>query len=121
MLFRSSALAGSAPIDPLARAVWTADLTVMVPVMLMVGGLLWRRASLGYVAAAGLLLSFGMTSVVIAAMITLQPVLTGATIDGATVAGLLIFGAVSLTPLLTFARGTNRRHREAELSAQRGG
>ncbi len=114
----ATALSGGAPIDPLARGVWIADLTLGVPAMLIVGGLLWRRASLGYVAAAGLLLSFGMTSVVIAAMIALQPVLTGATIDGATVTGLLIFGAVSLTPLLPFARGTTRRHLEAEPSAQ---
>jgi len=55
----ATALGGSAPIDPLARGVWTADLTLGVPAMLMVGGLLWRRAALGYVAAAGLLLSFG--------------------------------------------------------------
>src|SRR5487761_2036066 len=96
----ATALAGGAPIDPLARGVWIADLTLGVPAMLIVGGLLWRRASLGYAAAAGLLLSFGITSVVIAAMIALQPVLTGALIDGATVIGLLVFGAVSLAPLL---------------------
>jgi len=58
---------------------------------------------------------------VIAAMVALQPVLTGAPIDGATVTGLFTFGAVSLTPLLPFARGTNRRHLEAEPSAHRVG
>ncbi len=89
--------------------------------MLIVGGLLWRRASLGYVAAAGLLLSFGLTSVVIAAMIALQPVLTGASIDGATAMGLLIFGAVSLTPLLLYARGQLADHVGLESSAQRAG
>jgi hypothetical protein len=89
--------------------------------MLIVGGLLWRRASLGYVAAAGLLLSFGMTSVVIAAMIALQPVLTGAPIDGATDMGLLIFGAVSLAPLLLFVRSTATRPVRAEPSPLRAG
>jgi len=117
----ATALAGGAPIDPLARGVWMADLTLGVPAMLIVGGLLWRRASLGYVAAAGLLLSFGMTSVVIAAMLALQPVLTGAPIDAATVMGLLIFGAVSLTPLLLFARGTDNRTVRAESTARRAG
>ena len=117
----ATALAGGAPIDPLARGVWIADLTLGVPAMLIVGGLLWRRVSLGYVAAAGLLLSFGLTSVVIAAMIALQPVLTGAPIDGATVVGLFIFGAVSWTPLLLFGRGTAIRHLEAEPRAQRAG
>ena len=117
----ATALAGGASIDPLARGVWVADLTLGVPAMLIVGGLLWRRVSLGYVAAAGLLLSFGLTSVVIAAMIALQPVLTGAPIDGATVMGLLIFGAVSWAPILLFARGTATRRVRAEPSAQRAG
>jgi hypothetical protein len=117
----ATALAGGAPIDPLARGVWLADLTLGAPAMLIVGGLLWRRASLGYVAAAGLLLSFGLTSVVIAAMLALQPVLTGAPIDGATVMGLLIFGAVPLTPLLLFARGTANRTVRAEPTARRTG
>jgi hypothetical protein len=117
----ATALAGGASIEPLARGVWIADLTLGVPAMLIVGALLWRRASLGYVAAAGLLLSFGMTSVVIAAMIALQPVLTGAPIDDAMVMGLLIFGAVSLAPLLLFARGTASRHLAAEPRAQRSG
>ena len=38
----ATALAGGAPIDPLARGVWIADLTLGVPAMLIVGGLLWR-------------------------------------------------------------------------------
>jgi len=117
----ATALAGGAPIDPLARGVWITDLTLGVPAMLIVGGLLWRRAALGYVAAAGLLLSFGMTSVVIAAMIALQPVLTGAPIDGATVVGLLIFGAVSLAPLLVFARGMASAHPQPEPRAPHAG
>jgi hypothetical protein len=117
----ATALAGGAPIDPLARELWIADLTLGVPAMLIVGSLLWRRASLGYVAAAGLLLSFGMTSVVIAAMLALQPVLTGAPLDGATVTGLLIFGAVSWAPLVLFTHGTGRRPVRAERSPQRAG
>jgi hypothetical protein len=117
----ATALAGGAPIDPLARGVWIADLTLGVPAMLIVGGLLWRRMSLGYVAAAGLLLSFGMTSVVIAAMLALQPVLTGAPIDAATVMSLLLFGAVSLPPLMSFARGTADRPVRAAPKTQRAG
>jgi hypothetical protein len=117
----ATALAGGTPINPLARGVWVADLTLCVPTMLIVGGLLWRRAALGYVAAAGLLLSFGTTSIVIAAMLALQPALTGAPIEGTTVTGLLMFGAVSLAPLPLFAGGTVSRHIEAELSPQRAG
>jgi hypothetical protein len=117
----ATALAGGTSIDPLARGVWLADLTLGVPAMLIVGGLLWRRMSLGYVAAAGLLLSFGMTSVVIAAMLALQPVLTGAPIDAATVMSLLLFGAVSLPPLMSFARGTANRPVRAAPKTQRAG
>jgi hypothetical protein len=89
--------------------------------MLIVGGLLWRRASLGYVAAAGLLLSFGTTSVVIAAMLALQPALIGAPIEGTAVTGLLIFGAVSLAPLVLFGRDPATGPVRAEPRAQRAG
>jgi hypothetical protein len=116
----TTAFATGARIDPPARGVWTADLTLAVPAMLVVGGLLWRRAALGYVAGAGLLLSFGMTSAVIAAMLGLQPLLTGAPIDGGTVIGLLIFGAVSLMPLLLYARGMASRRREIEPTQRAG-
>jgi hypothetical protein len=117
----ATAFATGARIEPPARGVWTADLTLAVPAMLVVGGLLWRRAALGYVAGAGLLLSFGMTSVVIAAVLGLQPLLTGAPIDGGTVIGLLIFGAVSLTPLLLYARARASRRPEIEPNVQRAG
>jgi hypothetical protein len=100
----ASALASGEAVDPHGRAVWIADLALVVPAMLVVGALLWRGSSVGYVAAAGLLLSFGLASVAIAAMMLLQPVLTGAAIDGATVMGLLVFGAVALAPLILFAR-----------------
>jgi hypothetical protein len=113
----ATALAGDEPIDPAERGVWTADLTLAVPAMLVVGGLLWRRAALGYVAAAGLLLSFGLTSVVIAAMIALQPLLTGAAIDAGTVIGLLVFGAVAWAPLLLYARGMASRRPESQPTA----
>jgi hypothetical protein len=117
----TTALAGGGPIDPVARGVWIADLTLAVPAMLIVGGLLWRRVSLGYVAAAGLLLSFGMTSVVIAAMMAIQPWLTQASTDAATVVGLLIFGAVSLAPILLFAGRADTRLVGAEPEAQGAG
>ena len=117
----ATALSGGGSIDPVARGVWIADLTLVVPSMLIAGALLWRRASLGYVAAAGLLLSFGITSVVIAAMMALQPVLTGASIEGATIVGLLLFGAVSLAPLSLFARGTDTRLPGAEPNAHGAG
>lgn len=108
----ATALAGGAPIDPRARHVWTVDLAVEVPAVLAGGVLLWRRQPLGYVAGAGLLLQFGLTPVALAAILALQPLqplLAGSPIDAATIAGLLIFGAVSFVPLAFFVRGAGRR------------
>jgi len=106
-----TALAGGAPSDPVAHRVWIVDLAVEVPAVLAGGVLLWRRQPLGYVAGAGLLLQFGLTPVVLAAMIALQPVWTGAPIDAATIIALLIFGAVCFAPLAFFVRGAaGRQH-----------
>lgn len=103
-----TAVAGG-PIDPVARQVWIADLVLEVPAMLLGGVLLWRRERLGYVAGAGLLLQYGMTPLVLAIMLVLQPVLTGAPIDVATVLALLFFSGVCFVPLGYFARGSGAR------------
>ena len=99
-----TALAGVAPIDPVAHPVWIADLALGAPATLIGGALLWRRAVLGFVTAAGLLLSFTVTPVELAAMLALQPWFTASPIDLATITALLIFAAVSLAPLAFFLR-----------------
>jgi hypothetical protein len=116
----STALAGGGPAEPLARHVWTADLVIEVPAMLIGGVLLWRRAALGYVAGAGLLVRFGLTPVALAAIIALQPWLTGSQSDGATVAGLLIFAGVAFAPLAFFLRPTASRQTTAALRPEGG-
>jgi hypothetical protein len=100
-----TALGSSSAVEPLARHVWIADLAVEVPALLAGGALLWRRQPLGYVASAGLLFQFGLTPVVLAAMLLLQPLLTGGPIDAATVVALLIFAAVAWAALAFFVRG----------------
>jgi hypothetical protein len=47
-----------------------------VPAVLIGGVLLWRRATLGYVAGVRLLLQFGLTPSGLAAIMALQPALT---------------------------------------------
>ena len=101
----ATALGGGSQTEPLARHVWTVDLTISVPATLLGGVLLWRRAALGYVVAAGLLFAFGLTPIALAAMLALQPWLTGSAIDGGTIVGLLIFTAVAYVPLGFFVRG----------------
>jgi hypothetical protein len=88
--------------------VWVADLTLGAPATLIGGVLLWRRAALGYVIGAGLLLSFSVTPVELAAMLALQPQLTASPIEVGTITGLVIFAAVSLTLLAFFLRGSAR-------------
>jgi hypothetical protein len=100
-----AALEGGATLDPLARHVWTVDLVVEVPAMLVGGLLLWRRVALGYVVGAGLLFQFGLTPTGLAAIVALQPVVTGAPIDAGTIVGLLIFSLLCFAPLVFFVRG----------------
>jgi hypothetical protein len=104
----ASALVGGGAVEPLARSVWTADLLVEVPAVLVGGALLWLRHPLGYVAGAGLLLQFGLTPVAIAAILALQPWLTGAPSDAVTIAGVLLFAAAPFTTLAFFVRAVAR-------------
>ena len=101
----ATAVGGGNSTEPLARAVWTADLTINVPATLVGGVLLWRRAALGYVVAAGLLFAFGLTPIALAAMLALQPWLTGSAVDSSTILGLLVFAVVAFVPLAFFVRG----------------
>jgi hypothetical protein len=104
------------------RHVWTADLAIGVPATLAGGVLLWRRTPLGYTVAAGLLLAFGLTPIALAASFALQPWLTGAAIDVATIVGLLGFAGVAFAPLVFFARGRAPRAVSRSTAAQaRGG
>ena len=101
----TTALAGETPPDPAARPVWISDLALVVPATLAGGVLLGLRRPLGYVAGAGLLLSYGLTPVGLVFGMALGAVLTGAQPDVATVVALLVFGLVSFAPLVFFFRG----------------
>jgi hypothetical protein len=101
----ASAFSGGTPIEPVARRVWTADLVVEVPAVLAGGVLLWRRAPLGYVAGAALLLQFGLTPVALGAVLALQPFFTGSPLDAGTIVGVLVFAAVCFAPITFFTRG----------------
>jgi hypothetical protein len=104
----ATVLGGGSSSEPLARHVWTADLAIEVPALLIGGALLWRRFALGYVAGAGLLLQFGLTPVALAIIIAVQPWLTGLSIDVATIIGLLFFAGVAFAPLALFVRAAGR-------------
>ncbi|HVG98234.1 MAG TPA: hypothetical protein VNK05_15105 [Chloroflexota bacterium] len=104
----ADAFVGGATLEPLSRYAWTADLVLEVPAVLVGGVLLWRRHPLGYVAGAGLLLQFALTPVALAAVMALQPWLTGTPVDVGMIAGVLIFAAVPFAPLALFVRAAGR-------------
>jgi hypothetical protein len=107
----ATALAGGTPIEPVARRVWTIDLALEVPAVLAGGALLWRRAPLGYVVGAGLLLQFALTPLALAGILALQPQLTGSPMDAGTIIGVLVFAAVCFTLVAFFVHGASNRPR----------
>jgi hypothetical protein len=84
---------GAAP-DVVARPVWSADLCIEVPAMLIGGVLLWRRHPLGYIGGVGLLLQYGLTPLALAWSLALQAVATRSALDWSTLAGVLAFAVV---------------------------
>jgi hypothetical protein len=100
-----AALASGASIEPAGRSVWTIDLVVEVPAVLIGGVMLWRRDPLGYVAGAGLLLQYGLTPLGLAVTLALQPLVNAVPLNAGTIAGLLVFTAVSFAPLWLFVHG----------------
>jgi hypothetical protein len=105
----STAAAGGAATDPIARAVWSVDLSVEVPAVLVGGLMLWRRRALGYLAGAGLLLQYGLTPVALAFGVLVQAIVTGSAVNWGTVGGVLAFAVVCFAPLGFFIRGAGMR------------
>jgi hypothetical protein len=79
----TTAVSGAAPHDPLARALWSVDLSIEGPVVLVGAMLLWLRCPIGYFAGAGLLLQYGLTALALAFGLLLQGIVTGSAIDWA--------------------------------------
>jgi hypothetical protein len=98
-------LSSGARTDPIARTVWSVDLTIEVPAVLVGGILLWQRRPLGYVAGAGLLLQYGLTPLALAFGLLLQAAFTGSPIDWGSIGGVLAFAVVCFAPLAFFIRG----------------
>lgn len=99
-----TALGENAPIDPVARHVWIADLALQAPAVLAAGVLLWRREALGYLAGAGLLLQYGLSAVGFVASMALRAVLTASPLDAVALVILLVFGVMCFVPLAFFVR-----------------
>ncbi|MBD3243287.1 MAG: hypothetical protein GF331_22040 [Chitinivibrionales bacterium] len=85
-------------------ALWVADLTIAVPVLVATGTLLWRRRPVGYVAGANLLLSYGALSVGLIPVMIMQAGLAGAPVDAVGIAVVLVMAMLCLIPYRLFMR-----------------
>jgi hypothetical protein len=97
--------AGEAATRPLAVADWALG----TPVLLAGGVLLWRRAALGYVVAAGLLLVSGLGGVAFGVAAVVDNFLSGPQTEAAVIAVHLVISAVSFALLGYFLRGALSR------------
>ena len=89
------------------RGQWAVDAALGTPVLLVGGLLLWRRAPLGYVTAAPLLLVSGLGGLAFAAAAVLDRLLGGSAIDPTVVAvhlGIFVIDVVLLTVLIRHPR-----------------
>lgn len=94
--------AGSTLAEVGGRGHWVADWIVGTPVLVLGGVLLWRRAALGYVAAAGLLLVSALGGVVFAIAAAVDNLLTGPRTDPAVIVVHLVISALSGVLLAVF-------------------
>ena len=88
--------------EPAMRPQWVVDYALGTPVLLLGGALLWRGTSLGYVAAAGLLLVSGLNGLAFAASVVLDGLLAGRPTESAVAMVHLIIAAASFTLLAFF-------------------
>ena len=109
-----SAATGSSPIDPVLRVVTIMDLSLQLPALLLGGIVLWRRAPIGYVVTAGLLLQAAAYLAGLSAITLLQEALLGAPIDPIAVFPGFVVGAVSLVFVAFFVRGASHTGKAAD-------
>ncbi len=100
---------GSSANEPGMRPQWVVDYALGTPALLLGGVLLWRRATLGYVAATGLLLVSGLNGLAFAASAVLDGLLAGRSIEPAVVAVHLVISGVSFALLAFLDRGAAGR------------
>jgi hypothetical protein len=97
------------PIDPVLRVVTIMDLGLQLPALLLGGVLLWRGSSLGYLAAAGLLLQAAAYLAGLSAITLLQESLMAVPIDPVAVIPGFVVGAIGFAFVGIFVRGALAR------------
>ncbi len=115
-----STLVSAAPVDPIAHVVWTLDLTIQLPALLIGGVLLWRREPLGYVVAPGLLLQAAAYLIGLSAITVLGVDATGAPTTPASYLPGIVVGGVALALIAFFVRGAASADRAASVNTPTG-
>ncbi len=110
-LMTLSALSRSTTLDPIAHVVVIMDLTVQLPALFVGGILLWRRQSLAYVVAVGLLLQAGVYLAGLSVITIVQEVVAAAPFDPVAVVPGFVVGAICLGLIGPFVRGAGAPHR----------
>ena len=100
-----NALLSQAPITSMSYASWVTDFTIQLPALLVVGALLWRRETLGYAAAPGLLFQGGVLNAGFAVVLVIEALFTASPINRPFVALVFVIGAISFILLAFFVRG----------------
>jgi hypothetical protein len=85
-----------------------ADFVTLIPACLIGGFLLWRRAPLGYVAGAGLLLVYSVLLIGPVPVLAVQAFHDGAPFPAGDVLFLLTIASICIVPLGYFLRGMTR-------------
>ena len=100
---------GSPATEPAMRSQWVVDYALGTPALLLGGVLVWRRATLGYVAVTGLLLVSGLNGLAFAASAVLDGLLAGRSIEPAVVAVHLVISGISFALLAFLDRSAAAR------------
>jgi hypothetical protein len=109
-------LASRSPVSSTSYASWVTDFTIQLPALLVVGTLLWRRESFGYVAAPGLLFQGCVLNAGFALVLMIEAIFTSSPINAPFVALVFVIGAISFILLAFFVRGAARGQLPATLS-----
>ena len=119
IFFRASGilLRGIAHQTPIARTEFALNVadSLVAPLWITGGVLLFLRRAFGYVAAIGLFFQASILFIALAALLPLQSLLTGGPPRLADAVVMLVMGSVCFTPIIFFLRGAESRQSSNDL------
>jgi hypothetical protein len=102
--FIMAALIKQSAIEMIEISVWICDLAVACPALMAVGLSLWKGKSLGFLAGAGFLLSYGVLVVSRIIIVISQAHYTQSSVNISDIAVLFIIAAICFWPFTLFAK-----------------